>query len=129
MNLYSYKIKRKGISKYKDYKNELQKIKKDGNAPSTTGETPSEENKINMLSLNDKILYYENDIFDNSINNEQNTKKANKFKIFKEYLIPIVHYIYDPTQRISKKENPIHTVIDDPIDITKMEEKLMHLNW
>ncbi len=38
-------------------------------------------------------------------------------------VIPIVHYIYDPTQRISKKENPIHTVIDDPIDITKMEEK------
>ena len=95
LNLYSYKIKRKGISKYKDYKNEIQKIKKDGNAPSTTGETPSEENKINMLSLNDKILYYENDIFDNSINNEQNTKKANKFKIFKEYLIPIVHYRRD----------------------------------
>ena len=38
-------------------------------------------------------------------------------------IVPIVHYIYDPTQRISKKENPIHTVIDDPIDITHMSEK------
>lgn len=38
-------------------------------------------------------------------------------------VVPIVHYIYDPTQRIPRKENPIHTVIDDPIDITYMPEK------
>ena len=38
-------------------------------------------------------------------------------------VIPIVHYIFDPTQRIPRKDNPIHTVIDDPIDITSMPEK------
>ena len=38
-------------------------------------------------------------------------------------VVPIVHYIFDPTQRIPKKNNPIHTVIDDPIDITYMPEK------
>ena len=38
-------------------------------------------------------------------------------------VVPIVHYIYDPTQRIPRNDNPIHTVIDDPIDITYMPEK------
>ena len=38
-------------------------------------------------------------------------------------VVPIVHYIYDPTQRLPKKSNPIHTVIDDPIDITYMPEE------
>ena len=38
-------------------------------------------------------------------------------------VVPIVHYIYDPTLRIPKKYNPIHTVVDDPIDITYMKEK------
>ena len=95
LNIYSYKIKRKGISKYKDYINEIQKIKKDGNSLSASGDTSSEENKINMLSLNDKILYYENDIVEDNIKNEPNSKKVNKPKLFKEYLIPIVHYRRD----------------------------------
>lgn len=38
-------------------------------------------------------------------------------------VVPIVHYIYDSSQRIPKKENPIHTVIDDPMNITCMPEK------
>lgn len=38
-------------------------------------------------------------------------------------LVPIVHYIKDPTQRSPKKNNPIHTVVDNPIDITYMPEK------
>ncbi len=38
-------------------------------------------------------------------------------------VVPIVHYIYDPTQRIPRKLNPIHTVIDDPIDLAYMPEK------
>ena len=38
-------------------------------------------------------------------------------------IIPICHYIYDPTESIPKKENPIHTVIDSPIDITNLSEK------
>lgn len=36
---------------------------------------------------------------------------------------PIVHYIYDPTLQIDSKTNPIHTVVDDPIDITQFSEK------
>ena len=36
---------------------------------------------------------------------------------------PIVHYIYDPTQRLPKHLNPIHTVVDDPIDIAQLSEK------
>ena len=35
-------------------------------------------------------------------------------------LVPIVHYISDPVQSMGKKANPIHTVVDDPIDFTKM---------
>ena len=38
-------------------------------------------------------------------------------------VLPIVHYIYDPTQRMPRKLNPIHTVVDDPIDITCMPER------
>ncbi len=39
-------------------------------------------------------------------------------------VVPIIHYIKDPTQRlIPNKLNPIHTVIDDPIDLTKFSEK------
>lgn len=36
---------------------------------------------------------------------------------------PIVHYIYDPTLQIPNKVNPIHTVVDDPIDITQFSEE------
>lgn len=38
-------------------------------------------------------------------------------------VIPIVHYIKDPTQIIDKKSNPIHTVIDDPVDLSYMPER------
>lgn len=38
-------------------------------------------------------------------------------------VVPIVHYIYDPTLQIESEVNPIHTVIDDPIDITNFSEK------
>lgn len=34
-------------------------------------------------------------------------------------VVPIVHYLRDPFERT----NPIHTVMDDPIDITKYSEK------
>lgn len=46
------------------------------------------------------------------IANEKGTKVA-----------PIVNYIFDPTLQIDSKLNPIHTVVDDPIDITKFSEK------
>lgn len=36
-------------------------------------------------------------------------------------IVPIVHYINDSTQK--SKNNVIHTVIDDPIDISQMSEK------
>lgn len=35
-------------------------------------------------------------------------------------LVPVVHYIYDPNQTIPRELNPIHTVIDDPIDLANM---------
>lgn len=35
-------------------------------------------------------------------------------------LIPVIHYIYDPTQKIDKKYNPIHTVIDDPVNLASI---------
>lgn len=39
-------------------------------------------------------------------------------------VVPIVHYIKDPTQRIIPNNlNPIHTVVDEPIDLTKYMEK------
>ena len=34
-------------------------------------------------------------------------------------IVPIVHYLRDPFERT----NPIHTVMDDPIDITKLSER------
>ena len=36
-------------------------------------------------------------------------------------IIPVVHYIEDPT--CIDKRNKIHTVVDDPVDITSMSEK------
>lgn len=39
-------------------------------------------------------------------------------------VVPMAHYIFDPTQKIIPHElNPIHTVVDDPIDLTKFSEK------
>ena len=38
-------------------------------------------------------------------------------------VVPIVHYIYDPTQKIDNNINQIHTIVDNPIDITKFSEK------
>ena len=32
-------------------------------------------------------------------------------------LVPVIHYIYDHTQKIDKKENPIHTVVDEPVNL------------
>ena len=37
-------------------------------------------------------------------------------------IIPIIHYIFDPTQKIHRDLNPIHTIIDDPIDVSNMSE-------
>lgn len=39
-------------------------------------------------------------------------------------VVPVIHYIFDPTQKIIPHElNPIHTVVDDPIDFTQFSEK------
>lgn len=39
-------------------------------------------------------------------------------------IVPVIHYIFDPTQKIVPHElNPIHTVIDDPIDLAQFSEK------
>ena len=38
-------------------------------------------------------------------------------------VVPIVNYIFDPTLQMDSKMNPIHTVVDDPIDITQFSEK------
>lgn len=35
-------------------------------------------------------------------------------------LVPVVHYIYDHTQKIDKKLNPIHTVVDDPVNLANL---------
>lgn len=35
-------------------------------------------------------------------------------------LVPVIHYVYDPTQKINKKYNPIHTVVDDPIHLASL---------
>ena len=116
-NLFSYKFKTKGISKLKDYKKAIEnshksqynikntsnsKTNKEGKekedtkstiSASTQGETPIEENKniLNIISINDKFNYYEEEILDNNIN-IKNTRKAHKTKLFSEYIIPIVHY-------------------------------------
>lgn len=35
-------------------------------------------------------------------------------------LVPVVHYIYDHTQKIDKEHNPIHTVVDEPVNIAEL---------
>ena len=107
LNIFSYKIKTKGIIKLKDYEDKIKntsffKYKTDGNTDSNDGETKSisssstnedsfnEENKIKILSLNDKLTYYEEEIFKNN-----DLSKKNKFKIVTEYIIPIVHFHRD----------------------------------
>ena len=107
-NLFSYKINRKGVVKVEDYEKKLQntsycnnkKNEKDensGNANSNnrktySSETPVEKIKeqLNILSLNDKLSYYDEEIFCNDNNvKEKNTKKIT------EYIIPIVHFKRD----------------------------------
>lgn len=38
-------------------------------------------------------------------------------------VVPIIHYIFDPTLQVPSELNPIHTIVDDPIDIASMSEK------
>ena len=38
-------------------------------------------------------------------------------------VVPIINYIYDPTLQLDSKLNPIHTVVDEPIDITKFSQE------
>ena len=48
------------------------------------------------------------------------------YRIAKEanvQIVPIVHYISDPTYTSSKKGNELHTLIDKPIDISKFSEQ------
>lgn len=43
-------------------------------------------------------------------------------------IVPIVHYIKDPTLTIEKEDNPFHTVIDNPIDVNgKSEQEILEL--
>lgn len=45
-------------------------------------------------------------------------------------VIPISHYLIDPTRQIFPKElNTIHTVVDDPIDLTKFPSEKVALNY
>lgn len=37
-------------------------------------------------------------------------------------IVPIVHYINDPTYTKDKKDNPMHTVVDDAIDVTLLSQ-------
>ena len=109
-NLFSYKFKTKGISKFKDYEKIIENSHKNQSnikstpntnkeetksitSESTQGETPLEENQniLNITSINDKLNYYEEEIIDNNVN-IKNTRKTHKTKFYSEYLIPIVHY-------------------------------------
>ena len=74
-----FQIKKKGITKLEEFNNDDYYSKK------INGIT-------NILSLNNKISYYEGDVIDNSKTLE--TQK-NKLKIITEYPIPIVHYHRD----------------------------------
>ena len=103
INLFSYQIKKKGTIKFEDYINSVKKTNyfnniKDISRKGDTGlskssstreeaSTPSDKTKINILSLNDKLTYYENEILENSNN-----------IMVSEYLIPIVHYRRDPSE-------------------------------
>jgi len=78
-NLLLFQIKKKGITKLEEFNNDDYYSKK------INGIT-------NILSLNNKISYYEGDVIDNSKTLE--TQK-NKLKIITEYPIPIVHYHRD----------------------------------
>lgn len=45
-------------------------------------------------------------------------------------VVPVSHYLIDPTRRLMpKKLNPIHTVIDDPIDLTAFPSEKSALNY
>ena len=104
-NLFSYKIKKKGISKLIDYEKNIENsnyyksqinISKEEletisfNSSSTKDENGNEENNdsINIISLNDQLAYYGEEIIDN----KEISKKLKKIKINTEYIIPIVHF-------------------------------------
>ncbi len=41
-------------------------------------------------------------------------------------IVPVINYIYDPTMKIERKINPIHTIIDDPISLSGMSPKAFY---
>ena len=111
-NLFSYKIKKKGVSKIEDYEKKIQNtnyynnfkegntnlVKEEGDSKSTISSSTNEDSsseqnqvKLNILSLNDKLSYYSEDIIANSID----SKKTKKIKILTEFFIPIIHFRRD----------------------------------
>ena len=135
--LFSYKLKRKGISKLRAYEKIIENsytsqnniknssnINKEGKdeedtkstiSSTTQGETPIEESKsiLKLFSINDKMNYYEEEILDNNLK-IKNIKKTHKTKFFSEYLIPIVHYKRNTNQgRSSLFVDFYHSCIKD----------------
>jgi len=104
-NLFSYKIKKKKISKLIDYEKNIENTnyyhsqnnnsREEGetiviNSSPINNENEKEENNNsnNIISLNDQLTYYEEEKLDN----KEISKNLKKIKIKTEFIIPIVHF-------------------------------------
>lgn len=85
------------------------------------------EKKVKQaLSLKTDIFYCPEGVWNKTINQYVLELWHGIYKIAYETgtkLVPIIHYVYDPSRIIDKNLNPIHTVIDDPIDLTRFSEE------
>ncbi len=78
------------------------------------------------IDFGSDVLYYPEGVWCKSPNNYLLDFWNGVYRVANEKgikVVPMVHYIKDATQKIPKEINPIHTVIDDPIDLTKFTEK------
>ena len=93
------------------------------NRKNKSSKKASEEKMIHALNLGADIMYAPEGVW-NKYPNELLLKFwPGIYKVAMETgvsLVPVVHYIYDHTQKIDKENNKIHTVVDEPVNITTL---------
>ena len=80
----------------------------------------SSMNKAKMLLQNGgSLIFYPEGVWNKTPNKLHIPLWNGVFKLAKETgvkIVPVVHYIKDPSYTIDKNDNSFHTLIDDPID-------------
>ena len=93
------------------------------NRKNKSSKKASEEKMMHALNLGADIMYAPEGVWNKSSNELLLKLWPGIYKVAMETgvsLVPVVHYIYDHTQKIDKENNQIHTVVDEPVNMAKL---------